>query len=297
MHFKKYFLSKQNKKIQLILLYIALLLPCLALADVTYIHVDNLGSTIAETNESGEVVRRYSYLPYGKPVDTVNDSDPGYTGHVYDDELGLSYMQARYYDPVLGRFMAMDSAAVNPNDPRTFNRYAYANNNPYKYIDPDGRDAIIPSYAWPQVTKEAPHAWNAIKGGTNYGLTGISFFAGGSLSLVPRVFARGVSVKSVKSTLSTLHTRGTKIPGGRKIGDTLAGSNKIKNGNGETFKRVDFAPSKPHNGLSPHTHSNFRNRLPDGSVRSGVSRDVKPVTRRDIIDATRQGRQRTHEGL
>jgi len=96
-----------------------------------------------------------------------------------------------------------------------------------------------------------------------------------------------------KVSPSTLHERGTKIPGGRKIDDTLAGSNKIKNSQGETFKRVDFAPSKPHAGLSPHTHPNFRNTLPDGSVRSGVSGHGQPVTRKDIIDAARDGGQRT----
>ena len=62
----------------------------------------------------------------------------GYTGHKFDKDLGLSYMQARYYDPVIGRFYSND-----PVDPlehmergnsiaHGFNRYAYANNNPYK---------------------------------------------------------------------------------------------------------------------------------------------------------------------
>jgi hypothetical protein len=117
---------------------------------------------------------------------------------------------------------------------------------------------------------------------------------GGAIAKVGLAAAkRMLATKSVKPSLSTLHTRGTKIPGGRKIGDTLAGSNKIKNANGDTFKRVDFAPSKPHNGLSPHTHPNFRNQLPDGTIRSGVSRGAGPVTRSDIIDAARQGGQRT----
>jgi len=101
------------------------------------------------------------------------------------------------------------------------------------------------------------------------------------------------TVAKGKASPSTLHERGTKMPGGRKIEDTLAGSNKIKNEKGKTFKRVDFSPSKPHGGLSPHTHPNFRNTLPDGSVRSGVSGHAQPVTRRDIIDAARKGGQRT----
>jgi hypothetical protein len=51
-------------------------------------------------------------------------------------------MGARYYDPTLGRFLGMDPAAFNEEDLYTLNRYAYANNNPYKYVDPDGRWAI-----------------------------------------------------------------------------------------------------------------------------------------------------------
>lgn len=49
-------------------------------------------------------------------------------------------MQARYYDPVIGRFYSNDP--IGFRDVHSFNRYAYANNNPYKYTDPDGRDAI-----------------------------------------------------------------------------------------------------------------------------------------------------------
>jgi hypothetical protein len=40
------------------------------------------------------------------------------------------------------RFYGMDPAPVNPEDPRTFNRYNYANNNPYRYVDPDGRYSL-----------------------------------------------------------------------------------------------------------------------------------------------------------
>jgi uncharacterized protein RhaS with RHS repeats len=49
------------------------------------------------------------------------------------------YMQARYYDPLIGRFYSNDP--IGFKDVHSFNRYAYANNNPYKYTDPDGKAA------------------------------------------------------------------------------------------------------------------------------------------------------------
>ena len=90
-----------------------------------------------------------------------------------------------------------------------------------------------------------------------------------------------------------LETRGVKIPGGRKINDTIPGSTKVTNSQGEIFKRVDNPPSKPHGGMESHTHPNFRNVSPDGTVRSGVSKEGIPQTPRDIIDAARDGAQRT----
>ncbi|WP_057831217.1 RHS repeat-associated core domain-containing protein [Colwellia sp. TT2012] len=50
-------------------------------------------------------------------------------------------MQARYYDPVIGRFYSNDPVGIT--NIHTFNRYAYANNNPYKYVDPTGEAAEI----------------------------------------------------------------------------------------------------------------------------------------------------------
>ncbi|MFT6734840.1 MAG: hypothetical protein ACJAS9_003042, partial [Polaribacter sp.] len=55
-------------------------------------------------------------------------------------DIGLSYMQARYYDPVIGRFYSNDP--IGFRDIHSFNRYAYANNNPYKYTDPDGQSSL-----------------------------------------------------------------------------------------------------------------------------------------------------------
>src|SRR5690606_5430220 len=79
------------------------------------------------------------YEPYGKLVGAAMEDGPGYTGHMADAATGLVYMQQRYYDPTIdGRFPSVDP--VTPISPGgTFNRYWYANANPYKFTDPDGR--------------------------------------------------------------------------------------------------------------------------------------------------------------
>lgn len=91
-------------------------------------------------NESRQHAR-----PFGESIEAPKD-DVGYTGHKFDTDLGLSYMQARYYDPVIGRFYSNDPVNTighfSQGNIHGFNRYAYANNNPYKYTDPDGKFAI-----------------------------------------------------------------------------------------------------------------------------------------------------------
>jgi|GEM_PF-2256210 len=82
------------------------------------------------------------YKPFGETIETPKD-DVGYTGHKFDTDLGLSYMQARYYDPVIGRFMSNDPVGFT-GEVDTFNRYSYVANNPYKYVDPDGRKKRTP---------------------------------------------------------------------------------------------------------------------------------------------------------
>ncbi|MBP1475220.1 RHS repeat-associated core domain-containing protein [Frateuria sp. MAH-13] len=64
---------------------------------------------------------------------------PGYTGHVEDPDTGLVYMQQRYYDSSMGRFLSVDPIAPAPGQASNFNRYTYAGNNPIDNIDPDGR--------------------------------------------------------------------------------------------------------------------------------------------------------------
>jgi RHS repeat-associated protein len=79
-------------------------------ANPEYTHADHLGSPVAASNAAGTISWRESYTPYGEARlrPTGNSNQPGYTGHVQDAATGLTYMQARYYDPVIGRFLATD---------------------------------------------------------------------------------------------------------------------------------------------------------------------------------------------
>jgi len=107
-------------------------------------HLDHLGSPILTTDDSAVTLWDEAYLPFGGRLynqPAAQDNDRWYTGHVQDRLSGLSYALARYYDPVVGRFAEMDQANVDPGKLFSFNRYAYGNNNPYKYIDPDGNQS------------------------------------------------------------------------------------------------------------------------------------------------------------
>ena len=110
---------------------------------VTYIHTDGLGSPVARTDASRQVISRTRYEAYGY-VAAGAPSTIGFTGHVNDADTGLTYMQQRYYDPVAGRFLSIDPVSTDANTGTSFNRYKYAANNPYKYIDPDGRAIETP---------------------------------------------------------------------------------------------------------------------------------------------------------
>lgn len=114
-----------------------------AIEAVEYIHTDALGSPVASTNERGDVIERSTYEPYGSLANRPPNDRPGYTGHVTDSSTGLSYMQQRYMDPQLGSFLSVDPVVAYGQPEISFNRYRYGNGNPYKFTDPDGRNAML----------------------------------------------------------------------------------------------------------------------------------------------------------
>lgn len=76
----------------------------------------------------------------------LNNTAAGYTqrgfgGHTQHGE-DLVYMGARYYNPLSGRILSIDPKEADPSDLHSLNRYAYGNNNPYRYVDPDGHTPV-----------------------------------------------------------------------------------------------------------------------------------------------------------
>ena len=106
-----------------------------------YYHTDALGSPIAVTNAVGAVIDRTDWEPFGAAIGKPSYNGVGYAGHVMDGATGLIYMQQRYYDQSVGRFLSVDPVTADKVKGSNFNRYWYANNNPYKFADPDGRQA------------------------------------------------------------------------------------------------------------------------------------------------------------
>jgi len=109
-----------------------------------YYHGDHLGGTNLITNDSGLVKQLIEYEPFGTPSRNDKFGTPEeeawhlFTGKELDDETGLYYYGARYYNPTIGRFITADTIVQSPGNPQTLNRYAYAGNNPVNNIDPTG---------------------------------------------------------------------------------------------------------------------------------------------------------------
>ncbi len=107
--------------------------------DVTYYYTSPQGTVLAKADEKGNLLSTSDYRSFGSTALGQILQGPGYTGHVQDAENDLVYMQARYYDPGTGRFLSTDIVSETAGNVFNFNKYAYVNNNPFKYVDPDGR--------------------------------------------------------------------------------------------------------------------------------------------------------------
>lgn len=109
-----------------------------------YYHYNPHGDVIAMTDDSGVIVVKYTYDAWGNAQKQVTSGQTDiknpftYAGYMQDDETGMYYLIARYYNPVQGVFLSVDPDNGSDDNPISQNGYVYAANNPVMNIDPDG---------------------------------------------------------------------------------------------------------------------------------------------------------------
>jgi RHS repeat-associated protein len=166
--------------------------------DLLYYLPDHLGSANVMMDSSTPQpaqVRSDQYTPFGSlyatsPVpgtSNAKDSDYKFTGQRLDDTTGLYYYGARYYDPLLARFITPDTVIQSPYDPQTLNRYAYCRNNPVVYTDSTGHWfgiddlAAVVVYTAINVTMAATHGGNVWTAAWQGAAQGVAYDIGNDL--------------------------------------------------------------------------------------------------------------------
>ena len=267
-----------------------------------YDHLDAVGSVRAVTNQSGQVVRRHDYFPFGDGSDgTTRGQDTlRYTGKERDPESGLDYFGARYYASRVGRFTTPDEPEndFDLTTPQSLNRYVYARNNPLRYTDPDGR--AIES-AWDvfnvamgigsMVSNIRARNWGSAAvdfGGTllDAGATVVPFLPGGASTAIRAKRAASkvddileVAISHRKSPKAAKHIDDAQAAGHPDV-VTLDRSRARPN------RRDSLAGTKPQRGMDRDEYP------PACCTQGGAGASVRPIPRGDNRSAGGQlGRQ------
>ena len=211
---------------------------------IFYICRDYLGSITHVANVDGTLKQELSYDAWGRlrNPDTQVAYSPGtesalflgrgYTGHEHLPQFGLINMNARLYDPVLGRFLSPDPYVQMPDFTQNFNRYSYCLNNPLVYIDASGEivwfvpviiGAVIGSYTGGVLANEGQYnpfkwdyssskTWRYMAGGAIVG--GLAGWAGGAIagSGIPLANTAAIAGSSLINSVGTWTYTGGQTP-------------------------------------------------------------------------------------
>jgi RHS repeat-associated protein len=173
-----------------------------------FLHGDHLGSTRVVTDASGQPVKELDYAPFGQTTTETGSLivPKKFTGKELDPSTGLYDYGARFYDPVLGRFLSPDPLIPDISNPQALNRYSYVYNNPLKYTDPTGR---TPDYTFD------PILWamdvNAFREDPSF-LNGLAVVLDGGALLFPVIPAvAGVTIRGLVTAVEAMGTAGKQV--------------------------------------------------------------------------------------
>jgi len=189
-----------------------------------YVQTDLLGSWDRIVDDGRSVVQSSHFDPWGNRKSTsdwtVSQDGSGFgfrrgfTGHEHYDRFGIINMNARLYDPIIGRFFSPDPQVQNPYSTQGLNRYSYCGNNPVMNIDPDG-EFLISMVLFAGITNYVIHnnQGDVSNAGDRWGYFGQGALAGlikglnwiNTLSLISLGSPTGMAIVNAK-TLSILST-------------------------------------------------------------------------------------------
>jgi RHS repeat-associated protein len=209
---------------------------------VEYLHPDSLGTPVAATSESGATLWTRKYTAYGAEAGTTGTPTPapGFTGGVTDPDQGLVLLHNRYYDPQIGRFISVDPVGYMDGDVQSFNRYAYAANNPFRFRDENGawaEDAVIATasiavgaYSFSKNLQQKNYWWAAvdllgiIHDAVAYAIPAYPGAAGLAIQATRRMPAAGIAIQAgKKGTVEIIEiTAREAAPAATELGAALA---------------------------------------------------------------------------
>ena len=187
-----------------------------------YYYIFNVqGDVIGILNQSGSQIVSYQYDPWGKVLSvdgseasTIGQLNPiRYRGYYYDTETGFYYLQSRYYDPTVKRFLNVDSQLAGTAQVQGYNLFAYCLNNPVNFSDPTGH--------WPD--------WGTLLGGVVTVLVGVA-------AVAAVVGTGGAATPLVALGLASIGAAGlgTIGFGCSEIVESFTGQNPIRNAIGSS---------------------------------------------------------------
>lgn len=237
-------------------------------------HSDYAGSTTEITDQEGIIVGKFQYSPYGKQLNENNivyldkiRFEYLYLGKLQEQSLHYYRLGERLYDPSIGRFLQPDALLSSPQLLRASNRYTYAFNNPYTYVDPNGNLGI-----------GAVILVGALIGGTANALLSDdpfleAFLKGAAIGAITAGVGYGAGQMAIKMGATTF---GSAVIGGSAVGGVNAAISGNDIGQGMLYGAIGSAVTY---GMGSVTASS--------AAKSGGEAIIRQVTRDALKGATR----------